>query len=130
MPRAQWLLLMGAGAFNLAFAVFHLAFPRLFHWDQELARLAAVNRAIVQVLNFCLVYLFALFACVLLVFPAEMAATALGRFLLLGMAAFWVVRAIYQPMFFSLRHWLSSLLFVLFLAGAALHLAAWLVARG
>jgi hypothetical protein len=130
MPRSQYFLVVAAGLYNLAFAVLHLAFRRLFHWDEELPRLGHVNGAIMQVLNFCIVYLFALFACALLAFPDDMVGTAVGRFLLLGIGAFWLVRAIYQPMFFGLRHPVSVVLFVIFLLGSSLHFAAWLVARG
>ena len=37
-------------------------------------------------------------------------------------------RAIYQPMFFRLAHPVSTVLFLLFIAGAALHGIAWAIA--
>jgi hypothetical protein len=36
-------------------------------------------------------------------------------------ALFWALRAVYQPMFFGLKHPLSIGLFVVFLLGTAIH---------
>lgn len=118
-----------AGVFNLGFAVFHLFFWRLFRWQEELPRLGAVNRDIVQILNLCLTYLLALCAAACLLFPWALIATEMGRFLLLGMTGFWLMRAIFQSMFFGLRHPLSASLFALFIAGALLHGWAWGIGR-
>ena len=63
MPAA---LLVSAAIFNAAFAAFHLGFWRLFRWRSELAKLTSLNRAIVQVLNLCLTFVFVIFAVILL----------------------------------------------------------------
>jgi len=123
-------LLIAAGLFNLAFAVFHLFFWRLFRWPQQLAKLSAANRGIVQVLNLCLTYLFAFSALLCFLFPDELASTELGRFALLGLTGFWLVRAIYQPMFFGLEHPLSIALFFIFVLGTLIHGGAWWTAGG
>lgn len=130
MPATLLYVIIAAGLFNLGMAVFHLAFWRVFRWNDDLPRLRPVNRAIVQVLNLCLTFLLAFFACVLLAFPSEVVMTALGRFLLLGLSAFWLVRAIYQPMFFGMKHPASVGFLAIFLAGSVLHGAAWYLARG
>jgi hypothetical protein len=123
--RAASALVVAAGLFNLAFAVFHLLFWRLFDWRIELARLGAANRGIMQVLNLCLTYVFVVSAVLLLFFPPQAFATEMGAFLLLAMAGFWLLRAVLQPMFFQLRHPLSQGLFVVFVIGTLLHGAAW-----
>jgi hypothetical protein len=87
-----WLIPV-AGFFNLAFAIFHLFFWRLFDWPRELTRLGAANRGIVQVLNLCMTYVFAVTAALLFLFPGEIVASELGRYLLLSIAAFWLFRA-------------------------------------
>jgi hypothetical protein len=115
-----------AAAFNLGFAVFHLAFWRLFSWGQELPRLRMVNRGILQVPNICLVYFFTLTSCLLLFFPREVLETRSGRFLITGLGAFWLVRAVCQPIFFSLRHPLSRGLLACFIVGAGIHGSIWL----
>lgn len=120
----NWLLAV-AGLYNLAFAVFHLFFWRLFRWDQELPRLGMANRGIVQVLNLCLTYLFAAMAFILWLFPHEIARTALGHFLLFLLTGFWLMRALLQPMFFGWRHGLSVVLFAIFMLGALIHGLLW-----
>jgi hypothetical protein len=129
MSRAASALIVAAGLFNLAFAVFHVLFWRLFDWRNELARLGVANRGIMQVLNLCLTYVFIVAAVLLLFFPPEAFATEMGAFLLLAMAGFWLLRAVLQPMFFRLRHPLSQGLLALFVIGTLLHGAAWWLMR-
>lgn len=119
------MLIVAAGLFNLAFALFHLFFWRLFDWPQELARLGAVNRGIAQVLNLCLTYLFAVAAAVLLLLPSAAFGTDLGRFFLFAWTGFWLLRAFLQPMFFGLEHRLSAALFGVFILGSVIHGWAW-----
>lgn len=109
-----------AGAFNLGFALFHLAFWRLFDWREDLASLRPVNRAIVPVMNLALTFLLAGAGIVMWIDPGSTVVIA-------GMALFWSFRAVLQPLYFGLRHRLSLLMFALFVAGAILHAAAWLV---
>ena len=64
---AQWIF--AAGAFNLALAVFHLCFWRLFRWPASLAESGSLNRNVTQILNLAITYLFALFGTHLLSVP-------------------------------------------------------------
>jgi hypothetical protein len=50
-------LLAAAVAFDVASALFHARFGRIFRWDRALARLDDVNGGIVRVMNLALVYL-------------------------------------------------------------------------
>jgi hypothetical protein len=125
MSSVSSALIVAAGLFNLAFAVFHGFFWRLFQWDRELPRLGVANRGIMQVLNLCLTYVFAITACVLFLFPQEIATSNLGQFLLLAMAGFWLSRALFQPMFFGWQHRMSGVLFGIFILGMLLHGFAW-----
>ncbi|WP_406856947.1 hypothetical protein ABEG18_04745 [Alsobacter sp. KACC 23698] len=119
-------LIAAAGAYDLAFALFHLGFPLIFRWRSRLGKLDPVNRAVVQTLNLMLVFVFAGAGAGLAAKPEVIAADPLGRGLLFLGAGFWLVRAALQPVMFGLRHWASKLIFLVFLAGAALHAApAW-----
>ena len=100
------------GAFNLAFAVLHAFFWQLFDWERDLASLTKVNRAVMQILNLCLTFVFLAFAYLSFVHAEELQATRLGNALLALMAFFWLLRAIEQAAFFGLRHRLSSALFL------------------
>lgn len=130
MPRVAYGLILSAGLFNLALAIFHLFFWRIFRWQQELPRLGMANLGIMQVLNLCLTYVFVVAACIFFLFPLEVATTGLGRFLLFAMAGFWLIRAIFQPMFFGLNHPLSTALLGVFIVGVLLHGLAWWSVRG
>lgn len=115
------------GIFNIAFAVFHVIFWRLFHWKRDLASLSFINRQVMQILNLCLIFAFLIFAYISLFHTAELLDTSLGRALLLLISVFWVLRAIEQVVFFRLRRALSAAFFVIFLIGALLYGYPWLV---
>src|SRR5688572_13811425 len=125
MSRVASGLIVAAGLFNLAFAIFHLFFWRLFNWQQELPRLGTANRGIIQVLNLCMTYVFAITAALLFLFPLEVAGTELGHFLLAAVTGFWLFRSILQPMFFGLEHPLAAALLGVFILGTIIHGLAW-----
>jgi hypothetical protein len=114
------LLLIGA-IYNLAFIVFHLLFWRLFDWENDLASLTTTNRAIMQVMNLSLTFAFITFGSLSLLFPQQMVDTELGRALTGMIATFWLLRAFEQVIYFKLKHWLSRLFTLVFLAGAGLY---------
>lgn len=114
-------LIQAGGVYNLAFAAFHLMFWRLFHWKRDLRSLSYLNRQTVQVLNLCLTLVLLLFAYLSLAHTAELLSSALGRSLLVGIALFWLARAVEQVVFYKLRHWGSWLLLAVFVLGVALY---------
>jgi hypothetical protein len=120
---SPWIL--AAGLFDLVLALFHLSFWRLFKWPQTLVLSGTLNRAVTQILNLAITYLFALSALICLLFPADLARTSLGHFWLIAMAIFWLARALVQPPFFGLRHPASLAIFGVFLLGAVIHAMAW-----
>jgi hypothetical protein len=114
-------LVVAGGVFSAAFAVFHLFFWKLFRWKTDLATLTSLNRAIVQILNLCLTFVFVVFAYLSLMHSVELLATKLGNSLLFLIAVFWYLRAVEQVLFFGLRRPLSIMFFVLFLVGGSLY---------
>jgi hypothetical protein len=115
------IVLMLAGVFDLAFAVFHLRFWKVFRWHDELPKLSRANRGIMQVLNLCLTYVFVVMAAACLFMPDELISIRVGQFALGSFALFWALRTAYQPLFFGLKHPLSVGLFVAFIVGTAIH---------
>ncbi|WP_312366295.1 hypothetical protein [Stenotrophomonas sp.] len=120
MQIAEWLLRIG-GLHCLAFAVFHLAFWRLFHWKHELAKLGTANRAIMQILNLRLVYVFLGMGLLSLAFTRELLDTRLGHVVLAFMALFWLGRSVEQLVFLRINDWRVHLLTALFVLGAVLY---------
>ena len=118
----SWLQL--GALYHLSFVLFHLAFPILFGWKQDLHKLRPVNRAIMQVLNLRLTFLFLLFAWISWQYPSQLLEPGLGRCLVAGMAVFWWMRSAEQLLFFA---WKPRLLMMVpvFLLGALIYTLAW-----
>src|SRR5262245_26848170 len=93
--------LYAAGAVYPALAVFHLAFWRLFRWREELARLGRLNRGAMQILNLFVTGVFAVAAYLCFAHARDLAGTALGHALLVGLAFLWLTRAAEQVWFFG-----------------------------
>ena len=115
------LLVRLAGVHSLGFAAFHLAFWRLFGWKRELAQLSTANRAILQILNLRVIYVFLGMGVIALAFTSDLIDTRLGVVLLCFMAVFWLGRALEQFVFLRINDWRVHLLTGLFVLGAVLH---------
>ncbi len=115
----DWLVRL-AGVHSLGFALFHLGFWKLFRWKEELARVGFATRAIAQILNLRLIYLFLGVGVACFAFTEELQQGGLGRAVLAFMALFWVGRTIEQFVFLRRHHWLLHLLTALFVLGALL----------
>lgn len=115
----DWLVRL-AGVHSLGFALFHLAFWKLFRWHDELAKVGFATRAITQILNLRLAYLFLGVGAACFVFTGELQDSGLGRALLAFMALFWAGRTVEQFVFLRRHHWLLHLLTALFVLGALL----------
>jgi hypothetical protein len=114
-----------AAGYNVALAMFHLSFWRVFRWHDELPKLHPANRGVMQVLNIMLIFVFLLVAGLEVLLADEMTGTALGRALLAGMMVFWILRAGLQLVFWpAAPRAVNGALAFLFLVGAGLHALA------
>jgi hypothetical protein len=120
------LLLWLGGIFNLGFFIFHIFFWKMFGWKDDLKKLHPINRAVMQVLNLCLMFYFLIFAYVSLFLADQLQTTILGLTLIFSIAMFWAIRAILQYVFFSRTRMVSHILFVIFVIGCLLYLIPWL----
>ncbi len=118
MTATSWIHF--AGLHSLGFAVFHLAFWRIFRWRDTLRTATVADRAILQILNLRLIYVFLGIAALCFLFADELHGTALGRAMLLGMSLFWVGRTIEQFVFLRINRPMVHALTALFVLGAAL----------
>jgi hypothetical protein len=114
------LLIQLCGLHSFAFALFHLAFWKLFDWKRDLGNTSLATRAITQILNLRLIYLFLGIGVLCFAFTRELHATPLGRALLLFMALFWVGRTIEQFVFLRINTPMVHVLSGLFVLGALL----------
>ena len=114
-------MIAAAGLFDLGFALFHLAFWRLWAWPATLKPSGDLNAAITQTLNIVLLYLFAATGLLLIAAPEAVETSVAGRAFLGIWTGFWLLRAALQPLLFGLDHKMSRAIFALFLLGGVLH---------
>ena len=91
------------GLVSFGFAIFHILFWRLLDWNSKLVSLTSLNRAVVQILNICLTYLFFVMSYVSFFYASDMIQTSIGRTLLIAFSLFWFLRLILQIIFFGLK---------------------------
>jgi len=115
------ILIISGGIFNIAFAVFHLLFWKIFDWQSDLRNLTFINRNIMQILNLCLTFTFLIFAYLSLFHTEELLSTSLGHSILVLISIFWLLRALEQVWFFTLKKSVSIAFFVFFLFGATIY---------
>ncbi|MGN7919628.1 hypothetical protein [Lysobacter sp. ESA13C] len=118
MSANAWIWL--GGLHSLAFAMFHMAFWKLFGWRRSLQTATVADRAILQILNLRLIYILLGIAVLCFVYTDELHTTALGRALLIGMSLFWVGRTIEQFVFLRINRPMIHVLTALFVLGAAI----------
>lgn len=114
-------LILAGGLYHIAFAIFHMFFWRLFKWKESLSSLSFINRNVMQILNLCLTFVFLIFAYLSLVHTKELLSSDLGHAVLILICVFWVLRAIEQVVFFSLKDKISKILFFIFIVGAVIY---------
>ena len=114
-------LIFTGGIYSLILVIFHALFWRLFDWPNDLRSLSFINRAVIQVLNISLTFVFVSFSYLSLIHTQELLVTELGHALLWLIAIFWLARAVQQVIFFKLTHWLSWMFTAYFTLGAVLY---------
>lgn len=122
-------LLLFCALHSFGFALFHAGFWQLFGWPRTLENTTRPNRAVLQIANLQLIWVFTGVGLLCLLFPDELAYTPLGRALLLGMSAFWLIRLGAQFIWLRVHHPLVHALSALFAIGALLFAAPWLLGR-
>ncbi|MBT8386019.1 MAG: hypothetical protein KJO12_01285 [Ignavibacteria bacterium] len=115
-------VIFAGGIYNIILVIFHLTFWKLFKWKKDLARITFINRAVMQVLNLSLTFVFLIFAYISIFHAQELISTNLGNSLLLLISVFWFLRAIEQTIFFGLKNVISVMFFLFFLLGSIIYL--------
>jgi hypothetical protein len=97
-----------------------LALPR-FKWKSSLRLTTPVNRAVMQVMNLCLIFLFIAFSGISFFGREILLNQTAGKLILTFIAGFWFWRALLQLVFFGGQKPVSLLLVMIFLAGSVLY---------
>jgi hypothetical protein len=115
-------LALAAGLIDLGFALFHVAFRRLFGWPERLAPSGSLNTAITQTLNAMLIFVFLAYGATLIWLSGQ--GSSVHPVLPLVGAAFWGLRLALQFIWFDLKPWPSKLIAAVFAVTAVVHLLA------
>jgi hypothetical protein len=110
------------GFYCFGFAIFHLAFWKLFDWKNDLPKLKAVNRGVMQVLNLRLTYVFLVVSFVSFFFADDLISTKLGNVILGSVSIFALMRAFEQLIFWKVEK-IGIAFFLVFLIGAGIFAA-------
>lgn len=100
-------LLMAAAVGQLAIATLNLFLERLLGWGDDLAKMSPLVRDVFHVHKYFISITLLIFGVITLGFADELAVGSndLGRWLALGIAFFWAVRAVMQWAYYSWDHW-------------------------
>ena len=109
------------GIYNMLFALFHLFFWKIFKWESELKKLHFSNRAIMQILNLRITYVFLFMSFIYFYCAQEIVTSELGYVIIAGMGIFWLGRTIEQFVFFNFRSKRANMLTIVFLIGTIIH---------
>ena len=110
------------GYYHIAFLIFHIMFWKLFDWKKDLKSLSYINRAVMQILNIKLIYVFLVFSFISIFYTKELLTTELGFVLIVSIMLFWLFRTIEQLIFFDIKNSKSIILTFLFIVGFGLYL--------
>jgi hypothetical protein len=110
------------GIHSLGFVAFHILFWRIFRWHTELAKTNLATRAIIQILNLRLIYLFLLMAFICFFYAKDLINSDLGKIILIGFSLFWLGRTIEQFIFLRINNQMIHLLTFFFILGTIIFL--------
>jgi hypothetical protein len=116
------LLLKIGGIFHLVCALFHIVFPKMFNWNENLSELSAKKSLIIKqnlhIMNICLLLFWLIFAIVPFFFSSELLTTSIGKMILILIITFWIIRIfIFQPIFVGIKTKESWQMIIFFLVG-------------
>jgi hypothetical protein len=114
------LIIYLCGVHSLAFAVFHIFFPKLFKWKEDLKKNSVANRAIIQIANQQLIFIFLFLTYLCFFQTAQLLLSEIGHVVLIGFSGFWALRVIEQFIFLPYNKAILHGLTVAFIMGAVL----------
>lgn len=93
------------GCILIALALFHIIFPKYFHWDKELESLSLINRQMMRVHTFFIGFVVFLIGLLCLTSATDLAQTRLGKTISIGLGIFWATRLVFQLFVYSPKLW-------------------------
>jgi hypothetical protein len=120
MPN-ELFLKIGA-VFHIICALFHIVFPKMFNWKENLSELSGDKKFIIEqnlhIMNICLLLFWLVFAIVPFFFSSELLTTSIGKSILVLIIVFWIIRIfILQPIYVGIKTKESWQMIIFFLFG-------------
>ena len=91
------------GGLHIFFAIFDLFWPKVFNWKETLSPLDDVNKSLLKIANKLLIVVYLIFAYISFFHATELLTSGLGKSLLFAISMYWLIRAVMEPIFFSLK---------------------------
>lgn len=114
------LIIYLCGVHSVLFAVFHIFFPKLFKWKEDFKNNSVANRAILQISNLLLIFIFLLMAFLCFFYTNQLLGTEIGTVVLIGFSGFWILRIVTQFIFLPYNKVVIHILTAAFIIGAVL----------
>ncbi len=89
----------------LLLGLLHIIFPRYFKWKSELAPLSLINRQLMEVHTFFIALVVLLMGLLCLTTTSADWSTPMGKLIAIGFAAFWIIRLVFQFLYYSPALW-------------------------
>lgn len=104
-PEILTLVLITAAVAQLCIAALNLFLVRILKWHDDLNRAPLLLREVFWVHSWFISVTLLIFGVMTLRFAGEMNSLTMGRWLAMGIGAFWTLRMILQVTFYSSSHW-------------------------
>ncbi len=110
--KTSIILLRIAGIINILFLVFHLAFAKLFNWNQELSCLSQLNYSIMLTYHYIVILVLSFMALIPLFQTKALLSSSLKYGVLTMFCLFYIIRIIAEFTLFGITDH-SSVIFIL-----------------
>ena len=123
-------LLLAGGVINLVIAVFHMTFWKMFDWPASLALMSHQNQVVPQILNIHLTLVFIAFGYLSIYYRQDLVYSKIGRALMWIIAAFYLIRAVNEVLFWDISQSESMVKLILCLTISAVYTFPLLTTHG
>lgn len=115
------IILKCGAVYHLLFAVFHIFWPTLFKWDKALAPLDTINKQLLPIMSGLFIYIYLVIALISMFSGPDFLSTPYGKWFLLSVAVFWLIRSGMQIRYFGLKQKEALVFFLIFITGIGLY---------
>ncbi len=127
--KMNGIMIKVGGVLNALLGIFHLFFWSLFNWPENLACLSFDDQAIMQVLNIHVALPVFIFAYLSIFQSKDMLGSRVGKTMIIGIALFYIVRAINEVVFWGLQNTTSIGSLAIWLIIACLYVVPLVMAK-